>query len=76
MLKNPLNPKGRNFFYGVYYTSQAMFQLGDNYWTVYRKNLHDLLLLRNQPLASGCWIGNADDAQWGPNYCTTMAGLG
>ena len=76
LLKYPLNPEQQHFFYGIYYTSQAMFQLGDNYWTVYRKNLHDLLLRKKAPLAAGCWIGAyGDDAQYGPNYCTAMAVL-
>lgn len=76
LLKTPLSPRQQHFFYGVYYTSQAMFQLGDNYWTVYRKNLHDLLLRQNPPKASGCWTGwGWDDANFGPNYCTSMAVL-
>jgi len=74
LLKTPLNPRQQHFFYGIYYTAQAMFQLGDNYWTVYRKNLHDLLLRNLPPKAAGCWIGwGWDDAHFGPNYCTSMA---
>ncbi|MCE9530373.1 MAG: terpene cyclase/mutase family protein [Planctomycetes bacterium] len=74
LLKNPLNPRQQHFFYGIYYTAQAMFQLGDNYWTVYRKNLHELLLRQLPPKAAGCWVGwGGDDAAVGPNYCTAMA---
>ena len=74
LLKNPLNPRQRHFFYGIYYTSQATFQLGDNYWTIYRKNLHDLLLRQNPPKAAGFWSGwGWDDSDFGPNYCTAMA---
>jgi squalene cyclase len=74
LLKNQLNARQQHFFYGIYYTAQAMFQLGDNYWTVYRKNLHDLLLRQNPPKAAGCWTGwGWDDANMGPNYCTAMA---
>jgi hypothetical protein len=79
LLKNPLNPRQQHFFYGIYYTSQAMFQLGEkpgetNYWTAYRKNLHDLLLRQNPPKAAGCWTGwGWDDSNVGPNYCTAMA---
>jgi hypothetical protein len=51
-----------------------MFQLGDNYWTNYRKHLHDLLLRQNSPKAAGCWTGwGWDDSNFGPNYCTAMA---
>jgi hypothetical protein len=84
LLKNQLNARQQHFFYGVYYTSQAMFQIGEkkkgennnenNYWLSYRKNLHDLLLRQNPPKAAGCWTGwGWDDAQVGPNYCTAMA---
>jgi hypothetical protein len=79
LLKNTLNPRQQHFFYGIYYTSQAMFQLGEkpgetNYWTNYRKTLHDLLLRQNPPQASGYWRGAGwDDLNVGPNYCTSMA---
>jgi hypothetical protein len=79
LLKNSLNPRQQHFFYGIYYTSQAMFQLGEkpgetNYWTNYRKTLHDLLLRQNPPKAAGCWTGwGWDDSNVGPNYCTAMA---
>ncbi len=74
LLKNPLDPRKQNFFYGVYYTSQAMFQLGDNYWSVYRKDLHNMLLLHCAPKGAGYWDSEkGPDAQFGPNYCTAMA---
>ncbi len=79
MLKNPLNPRQQHFFYGIYYTSQAMFQVGEkpgetNYWNSYRKTLHDLLLRLNPPKAAGFWSGFGwDDSNVGPNYCTAMA---
>lgn len=79
LLKNPLSARQQHFFYGVYYTSQAMFQLGEkpgdtNYWINYRKILHDLLLRQNPPKAAGCWTGwGWDDSNVGPNYCTAMA---
>src|SRR5262245_45504428 len=73
---NVLNPAQMHFFYGVYYTAQGMFQLGDNYWKAYRETLHQLLLRTHPPRSSGCWIGRgSDDVQFGPNYCTAMAVL-
>ena len=36
LLKNPLGPNEPHFHYTVYYCSQAMFQLGNNYWHIYR----------------------------------------
>ncbi len=74
ILKTNLEPRHPHFFYGIYYTSQAMFQLGDNYWESYRPKLHDLLLKRIPQRSNGAWIGfTADDAAFGPNYCTAMA---
>jgi hypothetical protein len=70
---------GQNhFFYGVYYTAQAMFQIGGDYWKWYRTYLHWLLLhpqgYPQQP--SGMWTGvSNDDHQAGVNYSTAMAVL-
>ncbi len=76
VLKTPLNPAQQHFFYGVYYTSQAMFQLGENYWKSYRDDLHKLLLRTNSPNANGSWTGRGfDDDRFGPGYCTAMAVL-
>jgi hypothetical protein len=74
LLQNPVDLAKPHFFYGVYYTSQAMFQLGDNYWLQYRKKLHDLLLSSNPPRANGAWYGRGfDDQEYGPAYATSMA---
>jgi hypothetical protein len=70
----------QHFFYGVYYTSQAMFQIGGKYWTWYRDYLH-WLLLSPDPSAhaqrpGGFWNPvSGDDGQAGVNYCTAMAVL-
>ncbi|MGL4420998.1 MAG: prenyltransferase/squalene oxidase repeat-containing protein [Gemmataceae bacterium] len=75
ILKNNLTPGSAHFFYGIYYTSQGMFQLGDNYWKAYRVKLHDLLLKFNPPRQGGAWFGQGgfDDVRFGPCYCTSMA---
>jgi hypothetical protein len=74
LLQNPPDPDRPHFFYGVYYTAQAMFQLGDAQWTEYRPRLHGLLLKANPPRPDGAWSGKgADDAQYGPAYATAMA---
>jgi hypothetical protein len=59
-------------FYSVYYGSQATFQLGGNYWTLYRPRLHELLLgMQN---GAGIWDARSGDAnQGGRAYCTAMA---
>lgn len=72
ILKNELSRSRAHYFYGIYYCSQAMFQLGDNYWNVFRERLHSQLL--NSQNANGSWTGRvSDDAQFGANYCTAMA---
>jgi hypothetical protein len=63
-----------HFYYSVYYGSQAMFQLGGNYWKSYREKLHKALL-GNQS-SNGSWQGgDASDGGVGPNYCSAMAVL-
>jgi hypothetical protein len=61
--------KARHPFYGMYYCTQAMYQLGDNYWNVYRPQLV-AALLRTQR-ANGSWDGE----NVGPDYGTAMAVL-
>jgi hypothetical protein len=60
-----------HFSYSIYYGAQATFQLGDNYWSVYRRRLHEILL-RNQR-GNGSWGGS--DLNYGPAYPTAMAVL-
>jgi hypothetical protein len=62
------------FYYGIYYCSQATFQLGDNYWEAFRPELHRLLL-RTQN-TNGSWTGRgAEGYSIGPYYCTAMSVL-
>ena len=76
LLQHPPDPAQPHFFYGLYYTSQAMFQLGDNYWAEYRPKLHGLLLKANPPRVNGAWYGKGfDDSTYGPAYATAMAVL-
>ena len=69
----------QHFFYGVYYTSQAMFQIGGDYWKWYR---HLPALAAAAPgrapaaARAGCGTGCPDDDhQAGVNYSTAMAVL-
>jgi hypothetical protein len=68
LLKFPLRYDEPFFFYSVYYNSQAMFQLGNNYWSVFRPQLHKLLLDSQQ--ANGSWLSNDPHGQ---SYSTAMA---
>ncbi|MGL4555363.1 MAG: hypothetical protein ACRC33_29700, partial [Gemmataceae bacterium] len=61
-----------HFSYNIYYGSQATFQVGGNYWTAYRAQLHRTLLANQGD--TGSWL-NAQDSTYGPNYCTSMAVL-
>jgi prenyltransferase beta subunit len=68
LIKNPLNLNEPNFSYTVYYGSQAMFQLGGNYWNVYRPQMHKILFDSQQQ--NGGWT--SQDGV-GPAYNTAMA---
>jgi hypothetical protein len=70
---HPLTPNGIHFYYGVYYVSQALFQLGGPYWAGYRPQLHRLLLQTAGPNGDGAWGGRGGDAGYGPAYCTAMS---
>jgi hypothetical protein len=59
-----------HFCYMIYYCSQAMFQLGNNYWNYFRPQMHKVLLDNQQP--NGSWQANDG---YGPNYATAMAVL-
>jgi hypothetical protein len=61
---------GGHFCYSIYYCSQAMFQLGGNYWEVFRPKMHELLL-RGQNPTNGSWIMDGH----GPQYSTAMCVL-
>ncbi len=71
--KHPLTPNGMHFYYGIYYVSQAMFQLGGTEWAGYRPTLHKTLLQQNPPNADGAWGGRGFDAGHGPAYATAMS---
>jgi hypothetical protein len=70
LLRHNLNWHDGHFFYTVYYCSQATFQLGNNYWSYFRPQLHKVLL--DNQRANGSWIGSDG---FGANYGTAMAVL-
>lgn len=75
LLRNPPRWGQENyFFYSVYYCSQAMFQLGGNFWNSYRPLLHDSLLKHQNK--NGSWTSpRGSEASYGPNYCSSLAVL-
>jgi hypothetical protein len=74
VLRQPLSLDQQHCFYGLYYCSQAMFQLGGNYWDAYRPRLHQILLPNQRE--DGAWVGFDGEARRvGPNYSTAMGVL-
>jgi hypothetical protein len=63
------------FFYGAYYCSQAMSQLGGRYWEQFFPALVDVLL--SSQAADGSWPEepNSGDAIFGNIYSTSLAVL-
>jgi len=70
VLQNSPRWGSQYFFYEIYYSAQAMFQLGNNYWSVYRPRMHRVLFDNQQ--RSGAWL---DQDGFGPNYATSMSVL-
>jgi hypothetical protein len=75
MSNPPDNPSMEFYYYGVYYCSQALNQLGGKYWdTIYPKKLRDTLLAQQSP--TGAFDGGGgQEQQAGPSYRTAMACL-
>ncbi|QDU79605.1 Prenyltransferase and squalene oxidase repeat protein [Polystyrenella longa] len=68
----PLKFNDQYFFYGAYYCSVGMFQMGGRYWTDTRDPLFKTLLDEQQP--DGSWLANhGSERSAGKVYCTTMA---
>lgn len=74
ILDRPLHYQDHYFFYGVYYCSLGMFQMGGEYWTATRDHLANVLL-KNQN-ADGSWNAEqGSERSSGSIYCTSMAVL-
>ncbi len=74
ILRNGPSLDQAHCFYGLYYCSQAMFQLGERYWEGYRQKMLDLLLPAQK--TTGAWVGRDLEAQRaGPSYSTAMGVL-
>ena len=75
LLRQPLDERDHYFFYGVYYCSVGMFNMGGDYWTKTRDHLVSLLLPAQQ--ADGSWLSrNGSERSSGTVYATSMAVLG
>lgn len=65
---------GRFFYYGLYYTSQGMFQLGGERWEVFAAHMYEMML-KAQRKDGSFPQGTAQEAQAGRCYSTAMAVL-
>ena len=62
------------FYYGLYYSSQGMFQLGGKYWELWARHMYEMMLKFQQK--DGSWPpGSTHAAQAGPCYATAMGVL-
>ena len=62
---------GSHFYYGLYYCSQGMFQLGGQYWETFATYLYEMMLKFQQ--LDGSWPQGRRDT--GPCYATAMGVL-
>jgi hypothetical protein len=66
--------QGDFFYYGLYYCSQGMFQLGDKYWEGWAQRMYDIMLASQQK--DGSWpLGGGTENTAGPCYSTAMTVL-
>ncbi len=75
ILAHPVRSFGSSFFYyGLYYSAQAMFQLGGKYWRQYVPQMYEMMLKYQR--ADGSWPqGSSNEAKAGTCYSTAMGVL-
>ncbi|MGH7129067.1 MAG: prenyltransferase/squalene oxidase repeat-containing protein [Planctomycetaceae bacterium] len=74
LLAQPLQWSDHYFFYGAYYCSVGMFQVGGDHWEHTRDHVAKILLEHQQP--DGSWIATSgSERSSGKVYATAMAVL-
>lgn len=74
LLRRPLKYDDRFFFYGVYYCTVGMFQVGGRHWELTRNHISSVLLSKQHP--NGSWNPqNGGEASFGPIYSTSLSVL-
>jgi hypothetical protein len=75
ILKHPHNNhRHKWFYYGVYYTSQGMYQVGGERWEKFARHMYDTLLAAQSE--DGSWpVGGGNEGRAGTPYSTAMAVL-
>ncbi|MEM7230743.1 MAG: prenyltransferase/squalene oxidase repeat-containing protein [Planctomycetota bacterium] len=74
LLSHPLRWNDEWFYYGAYYSCQAMYQLGGTYWSRWRPMAEEVLLAHQDE--DGSWKlppGTAQEAEAGRVYSTALA---
>ena len=72
--QNPLRADGEFFFYGVYYNTVGMFQVGGDQWNQTKRHVIPLLL--NLQSDDGSWLGRGGQERGlGTVYSTSLAVL-
>ena len=61
--------RGNHFSYAMYYCSQGMFQLGDEYWERWASRMYDVMLKAQEK--SGKWPRAHENVGEGGDYYTT-----
>ncbi len=65
---------GSHFYYGLYYVSQGMFQLGGKYWETFAADMYEVMLKYQKP--DGSWPAEGGSAaKAGTCYSTAMGVL-
>jgi len=66
--------RGSHFSYAMYYCSQGMFQLGDDYWDRWASQMYEVML--NAQQRDGNWRSSGENVgEGGDYYSTAMAVL-
>ncbi len=74
LLRRPLREHDQFFFYGVYYCTLGMFQIGGQHWDVLRDQMEPMVL--GQQLPDGRWESQrGEELRPGSIYCTSMSVL-
>ena len=73
LLRDPLRPTDSFFYYGVYYCTVGMFQVGGQHWDTINSRMTNLLL--PMQLADGSWPNKGRESAYGKVYSTSMTVL-
>lgn len=75
LMKNPVDWKTPFVYYSLYYTNQAMYQLGEVYWAKWRAMTESLILEKQNPDGSWSLPPNVHEREAGFAYTTALAVL-